>query len=348
MENRFAGPHAFVLSLSGRLKEEGIETTVVAPQNSSKYFIKKLKENDIKVRLLDLHALTKVRFQLIKYFIFFIPELISLYKFIKKSGVDIVHCNHSWQFKGPIAGKLTGKRVVWTLHETKMPAFINAIFKFLALNFCDGIITAGEAVKKYYLTDEKFLKKKVLLVEAPVDTSVFDPSKSKEDPKMAQYHGLKVIAVCNINPAKGIEYFIEMAAILNRRYSNISFIIVGQIFDSRKIYSNKLFDLVDKLQIKNLFFYGFSSDISSVIKAADIYVCSSITEASPMSVWEAMSMRKAIVSTDVGDVAKFIKDGVSGYIVPIKNALAMAEKAGLLIENADLRKRFGINARKIA
>ena len=59
-------------------------------------------------------------------------------------------------------------------------------------------------------------------------------------------------------------------------------------------------------------------------------------------------MEKAIVSTDVGDVAKFIKDGVSGYIVPIKNALAMAEKVEMLIENAALRERVGKNARKIA
>ena len=59
-------------------------------------------------------------------------------------------------------------------------------------------------------------------------------------------------------------------------------------------------------------------------------------------------MGKAIVSTDVGDVAKFIKDGENGYITPIKNASAMAEKVKLFIENADLRKKFGTNARKIA
>ena len=59
-------------------------------------------------------------------------------------------------------------------------------------------------------------------------------------------------------------------------------------------------------------------------------------------------MEKAIVSTDVGDVAKFIKEGVSGHIVPIKNALAMAEKVELLIDNKVLRKKFGENARKIA
>ena len=47
-------------------------------------------------------------------------------------------------------------------------------------------------------------------------------------------------------------------------------------------------------------------------------------------------------------MANFIKDGESGYVVPIKNAPAMAEKVGLFIENANLRKNVGTNARKIA
>ena len=59
-------------------------------------------------------------------------------------------------------------------------------------------------------------------------------------------------------------------------------------------------------------------------------------------------MGKAIVSTDVGDVAKFIIDGGNGYIVPIKDAAALVKKAALLIDNSDLRKKIGIKAREIA
>ena len=35
----------------------------------------------------------------------------------------------------------------------------------------------------------------------------------------------------------------------------------------------------------------------------------------PLSVWEAMSMEKAIVSTDVGDIKKFINNGNNGLVV---------------------------------
>ncbi len=185
-------------------------------------------------------------------------------------------------------------------------------------------------------------------IQAPADTALFDPKKVVEDPVIAVYAGLKIVTVGNINPAKGVEYFIEMASILNQRYDNLSFFVVGPHLDSQRVYSDKIVGLMKKYDLKNLHFYGSSENIPSMLKAADVYVCSSIAEASPISVWEAMSMGKAIVSTDVGDVAKFIKDGVSGYIVPIKNALAMAEKVELLIENTALRKKVGKNARKIA
>ena len=145
-----------------------------------------------------------------------------------------------------------------------------------------------------------------------------------------------------------VEYFIEMASMLNQRYGDLSFFVVGPHLESQRVYSNKVVGLMEKYGLKNLHFCGSSDNIPSILKAADVYVCSSIAEASPISVWEAMSMGKAIVSTDVGDVAKFIEDGVSGYIVPIKNALAMAEKVELLIENKDLRKKVGKNARKVA
>jgi glycosyltransferase involved in cell wall biosynthesis len=97
-----------------------------------------------------------------------------------------------------------------------------------------------------------------------------------------------------------------------------------------------------------LYFYGPSDNVPSVLKAADIYVCSSIAEASPISVWEAISMAKSTVTTNVGDVALFIREGESGFVVPVKNAKALAVKVSLLIDDDSLRFSFGERARQIA
>jgi len=293
--------------------------------NSGRFY-EELHAQGVLIKQSSLHRLTKEKTHLIKFVLLFIPETLSLYKFFKKENVDIVHCNNSWQFKGVIAGRLARKKVVWHLHETSTPFFVNIIFKFLASYFCNAFITAGKRVKSYYLSGPRFAQKQNMEIQAPVDTVLFDPEKVVKDPAISAYSGLKIVTVGNINPTKGVEYFIEMASILNQQYDNLSFFVIGPHLDSQRVYSDRIVGLMKKYDLKN----------------------SSIAEASPISVWEAMSMGKAIVSTDVGDVAKFIKDGVSGYIVPIKDALAMVEKVDLLIKNTALRKKVGGNARKIA
>jgi len=345
MEGRFAGPQARIIVVAEKLQKYNIETIVVFPKNDSALFYERLTEKGIQVNPLSLHRLTKQKSHLMKFIASFIPELFSLYRLFKKENVDIVHCNGSWQFKGIVAGKLAGAKVVWHLNDTNMLACINIIFRFLALHFCEAFITAGKRVNAYYLSGQKFAEKQIVEIQAPVDTSIFAPNKVKEDPKIAQWHGLKIITVGNINPFKGIEYFIEMASILSRQYNNLNFFVIGPRFESQRCYLEKIFRTARNLGVKNLHFYGRSDDVSSVLKAADIYVCSSIAEASPISVWEAMAMAKPIVSTDVGDVSKFITDGECGFVVPPRDGAALAEKVSVLVENKDLRDKFGKSAR---
>ena len=140
----------------------------------------------------------------------------------------------------------------------------------------------------------------------------------------------------------------HMAAHLNSRHERLYFFIVGPVYDTQKSYLKRLNKLRDKLKLNNLQFYGVCRDIPSVLKAADIFVCTSLFESGPMSVWEAMSMGKAIVSTDVGDVACFLRNKENGFVVSIKDAEALANKVSVLIENPDLRKKFGEKARESA
>lgn len=347
-DGRYGGPQARTVLICEKMNNTKFAASVVFPRNESELFHEKLSIKGIKNKRIGLHRLTKQKTQLVKYTALFIPELFTLYNLFKREHVDIVQCNGAWQIKGAIAGTLSGAKVVWFLNDTQMPILLRMIFRRLALLCCDAVIANGNRVKKYYLDDLRLLSIPFEVIQSPVDTSVLDPERVKEDQKISDYPGLKIITVANINPIKGIEYFVDMASILNQRYNNLNFFVVGPHFASQKAYSDKIVRMAQKYDLDNLHFCGSSENIPSVLKAADVYVCSSIAEASPISVWEAMGMGKAIVSTGVGDVAKFIKDGESGFIAPRKNADALAEKVGIFIENMDLRKKVSANARKIA
>lgn len=347
-EGRFGGPQSRIIAVAEILKDQGIQTLVISQKKGSDIFFKKLKERGITSLKLNLHHLTKEKYLLTKFIFLFFPELFILYRSLKKEQVDIVHCNSSWQYKGVIAAWLAGIKIIWHLNDTKIPAFVMFVFKFLAQNINCAFITAGKEVKLYYLNDQKLLKRPVMEIQAPVNAALFDPNKVKPDKKTASKEGLKIVIVCYINPGKGLEYFIDMASTLNLKYNNLNFFIVGPVINSQKKYYYKLLEQIKKLKIKNIYFYGASDNIASILKATDIFVCSSLAEASPTSVWEAMSMALPIVSTDVGDVAQFVRDGESGFIVPVKDTASLAGKVGVLIENLDLRNKFGNKAREIA
>ena len=348
LDGRFGGPQNRILQVAERLKKYRIETVVVIPKKDSEGFYSKLVEKNICVKRLNLHRLTKYKPHLIGWFLFFIPELFFLYRYLKRERIKLVHCNTSWQIKGILAGKMAGAKVIWHLQDTNVPELVKMLFNILGQFFCDGFIVAGTRVKRYYLNSKRLKTKKITEIQAPVDTLYFNPNHVVKDKIIAKGSGIKIITVANLNLDKGIEYFIQMADILDKKYKNLHFYIIGAFLESQKKYLEKLRRMILGYNLKNIIFYGRSDNIPSVLKAADIFVCTSIREASPMAVWEAMAMEKAIVSTDVGDVKRFIKDGENGFVVPPRDAKALAEKVSILIENENLRVKFGKLARAVA
>lgn len=347
-EGRLGGPQIRIAEVAKALKPMGVETTVVFPSLNSKRFQKRLDDYQIPSVQMPIHRLTKDRKALMAYFFFFLYELILLYAFLRRRKFDVVHVSGGvWQFKGVIAGKLAGCRVVWHLNDTNTPIVFRYFLKFLSRWFVDGLIVAGKRVRRYYVDEFGITGKPVFEIQAPVDTKVFSPSALNNTETMLIRTGMNIVSVGNINPAKGYEWFIRMAAELNNE-PGLNFYIIGPHLGSQKEYSRMLLNLQQELGVERLTFYGYSENIRDILKETDIYVCASVNEASPLSVWEAMSMGKTIVSTDVGDVSCLVKDGESGFIVPCRRPGELAGRVRTLIHDENLRRQFSGRVRENA
>jgi glycosyltransferase involved in cell wall biosynthesis len=349
-EGRFGGPQRRIVDVAVKLRKHGIETTVIYPKGDSQIFQRELHEKEIGAIPLEMHRLSRSSKHILSYVVSFVPEVLVLTRVINKGKSDVIHCNGSWQVKGVIAAKIAGVRVVWHLNDTRNNRVIHFLFKVLSVLPCEAYIVAARRVRET-LSAELAKARTIFVIQAPVDTEKFSVGRTSIDRELHEniMEGcMNIVTVGNVNQAKGLENFIEMASILNGKYTNLKFYCIGDCFEGKKEYLESLKQMCEQLGVKNISFVNGIKDVRSFLKGTDIYVCASLHEASPMSVWEALSMERPIVSTDVGDISSFITDGENGFVVPPGNSEALAEKVEILLKDKELRRKFSKEIRKIA
>jgi len=75
-------------------------------------------------------------------------------------------------------------------------------------------------------------------------------------------------------------------------------------------------------------------------------VLTSLEEGLSRFLLESLASGTPVITTDCGGPAEFIEDDVNGFVVPIRNSQAVADKIRLLYEDRDTLSRLSENARK--
>ncbi len=85
--------------------------------------------------------------------------------------------------------------------------------------------------------------------------------------------------------------------------------------------------------------------LPALYATADVYVLPSLAEGFPLTQVEAMAMGLPVIVSENTSAHDVVTDGEDGYVVPIRDAGAIAERLRLLHGDADLRARIGAAAR---
>lgn len=91
---------------------------------------------------------------------------------------------------------------------------------------------------------------------------------------------------------------------------------------------------------------GLQQDVRPFLSACDTLVLCSLTEAFSLAAIEAMALARPVVHSDVGGAAEMIRSGRNGFLFPVGDTRALAEKLALCAER-ELRERLGLRAREI-
>ena len=153
-----------------------------------------------------------------------------------------------------------------------------------------------------------------------------------------------VVMVARLDPLKDIETYIRCAAIVAKKVPDVLFKLYGPVVNEE--YYKKCQDLVQELKIQNNFsFMGPTSNPAYAYNEADVVMLTSISEAFPFAVIEAMACEKVVVSSDVGGT-KEVLEGY-GFIVKPKDYEAFSKHVIYLLQNPQIAQEMGIKARRV-
>jgi glycosyltransferase involved in cell wall biosynthesis len=136
--------------------------------------------------------------------------------------------------------------------------------------------------------------------------------------------------------------FLKAAALTLQEAPHTFFVIAGDGPER-----NKLEQLARELGIVDqVRFLGVVANVPAILKTVDVSVLSSVHEALPLTLLEAMAAARPVVATDVGSVCEIVEDGVNGFLVPSGATEQFAQAVLRLLRDPDLARRFGQAGRK--
>ena len=304
----------------------------------------------------ELHAnITVHRIYFPPHYIARYGALLEITLLIKKIRPDIIHATNvnTFGILAGLYGRLSGfKPIVLValgsdiLVYAKRFGFTRWLTKY-ALKKADCVTCAGEHMVEELIslgTDSK----KIKLIYFGTDIQKFNPEQRSE--KLRENLGLlnspSIISIRMLDPIYDVGSLITAIPLVLKEVPETKFVIVG-----RGSQEAKLKELAETLGVLgSIRFVGFiiHDELPRYLASSDIYVSTSLSDSGlAVSAAEAMACGLPVVITDFGDNSKWVEDGVNGFVVPLKDPKALAEKIIYLLKNEDERMKFGGRNRKI-
>ncbi len=159
---------------------------------------------------------------------------------------------------------------------------------------------------------------------------------------------IKVLLPARMLRDKGVMEFITAANLIRKELQGIAqFILAGDVDHENlaAIPEDELTSLTDGDYIK---WIGYQKNVRQLLQESDLVVLPSYREGLPKSLIEAAAVGRPIITTDVPGCRECVIHDYNGFLVPAKDAEALAAAMRRLILSEELRKRMGAHSRTLA
>ena len=292
-----------------------------------------------------------------------IPEFLnSLLTFHREQDAqyDVVH-SHYW-LSGPVGEALSDRWNVphvvtfHTLAKTKKMArpgevepYQRSVVEQRTMEVADAVVVStedeGNEIRRLYQRSPNTVR----AIPAGVDLDLFRPMPKRAARDAIGLNGEKmVLYVGRLEPLKGVDILLEALWRLEDR-SDTMLVIVGGSPEDGEL--PRLKSSADRLGLgANVTFTGSvdQRDLPAYYNAADVFALPSYYESFGLVALEAMACETPVIASRVGGLKTFVKDGMSGYLIPWRCPDPFAQRLDMLLANPALREGMGKAGRTAA
>ena len=285
-----------------------------------------------------------------------VPDMIRaatfLRKVLKEIKPDVLHAGFVQKDGFPSA--LTGYHpfllMPWgsdILVHPKKSFLIKMLTKF-TLRRADMITCDAEFVKREIIRISGYPEDKIVVFPWGIDLNKFHPGEEGSDiRKRLAWEDKKILIMTRpFKPVYGIEYFLNSLTKVVKDVPSVRILLCGD-----GPLKDKFVEFVRKHSLDDyVFFAGLipNEELPKYYNAADVYVSTSLSDGTSLSLLEAMACGLPTVVTDVPANLEWIVDGENGFVVPRRDSKILAEKLVQLLQDETRQKAFRNKNIKIA
>lgn len=282
-------------------------------------------------RMIDLHAIRRFR------------------TLLREKKIDIVHAEDqdSIIYAG-LARRLFGVPSVMTRHVMEEPTSsvkskIRARLVYLSARYgINGVVAVSNVVREHFSKQAYLSLSKIRTIYNGIELEKFDIKDSQANLRLKLGWNIGrplAVFISVLRPGKGFEVLFKAIPKILEVLPDFQVNIVGDgdLDAELRRQAEPFGDAVH--------FMGQRMDVPQLIRASDVLIQASWSEALPTVLIEAGAASIPAVATNVGGTAEIILDGKSGFLIDPGDAESLANRTIEILLSQNLREQMGKNAR---
>lgn len=244
---------------------------------------------------------------------------------------DLVVANTIATWEAVQASQFERVPALWYVHETQVGRELMKLVHMIepSLELANTVVTPTQTTAEMYAC---FRSKPIEVIPYGI------PEVAVRPPRVAGQPTFAIIGT--FEPRKGQDVLLDA---VERVSGSALFKLAGRTLD--EAFYGELRRRANALSNVELLDSLGHEEAMQLLAASDVLVCPSRDETMPIVLLEAMSLGKAIICTNVGGIAEWIRDGENGMLIPSEDTQALATAIERVIRDDELRAKLGAAAR---